>query len=106
MEFRNRDGVAVDPVPFVVTGGAAALLLYSFVPGYLLALGFRLDDALGVTTAASATAFLVAYHRFVHAADPRRRILVPASLRFRRIVYGMLLVVATIALLSLPLLAP
>jgi len=103
--LRNRRGVAVDPVPFVVTCGSLFLLLYSFAPLYLRALGVGLWTALGVTTVLYGVATVLAYRHQVRRADPKRRSRVPAELRFRWLVYLMLLGAATAVFLALPLVA-
>ncbi len=106
MALRNRDGVPVDAVPFVVTTGSVFLLLYSFVPLYLHALGIRLAGALAITSVLYGAATMVAYARQVHRADPERLHRVPAELRFRRLVYLMFITVAVVVLLAMPLVVP
>lgn len=103
MVFRNREGAPVDAVPFVVTAGSAFLLLYSFVPLYLHALGIQLAGALAITSLLFGLATMVAYTRQIHRVNPERRRLVPAEVRFRRLVYLMLLAVGVVVLLALPL---
>lgn len=101
--LRNEEGTAVDAVPFVVTCGSMFLLLYSFVPLYLQALGLEMRLALGATTALYGAVLVSAYYRQIYRADPERRAEIPVGFRFRRLVYLMLVAVAVIALLSLPL---
>lgn len=101
--LRNRDGVVVDAVPFVVTCGSTFLLLYSFIPLYLQALGLGMRHAIGATTVIYGAVLVCAYHRQIYSADPERRAEVPADLRFRWLFYLMLVVVGLIVLLSLPL---
>lgn len=101
--LRNREGVVVDVVPFVVTCGSMFLLLYSFIPLYLQALGLEMGPAIAATTAAYGVVLVVAYYRQVHQVDPERRANVPARLRFKWLVYLMALTLAVIVLLSLPL---
>lgn len=103
MVLRNRDGVPVDAVPFVVTTGSVFLLLYSFVPLYLHALGVRLAGGLAITSVLYGAATVAAYHRQVYRLNPTRREVVPASLRFRRLVYLMFITAAVVVLLSMPL---
>ncbi|WP_373188616.1 hypothetical protein [Halolamina sp.] len=103
MAFRNRDGTTVDVVPFVVSCGSLFLLLYSFGPLYLQALGLGLLQALGVTTAIFAATVVAAYRRQVTGATPMLSGEVPASLRFRRLFYLMLIIAGIVLLLSLPL---
>lgn len=103
MVLRNRDGRPVDAVPFVVTAGSAFLLLYSFVPLYLHALGIRLAGSLAITSLVYGLATMVAYTRQVLRVNPDRRRWVPAGVRFRRLVYVMLVSVGVVVLLALPL---
>jgi len=101
--LRNREGTAVDAVPFIVTCGSTFLLLYSFLPLYLQALGLRMTLALGATTLVYGGVLVGAYYRQVYRVVPERRASVPAELRFRRLVYLMVITIALIVLLSLPL---
>jgi hypothetical protein len=105
MPLQNRDGTAVSAVPFVVTGGSVFLLLYSFIPPYLQTFGLPLAEALLATTGAYAVALAGAYYRQVYRAEPERRDVIPAGLRFRRLVYLMLITAAVAVLLALPLVA-
>lgn len=93
----------VDAVPFVVTCGSMFLLLYSFIPLYLHALGLEMPRALVTTTVVYGAVLVGAYHRQIYRVDPERRANVPARLRFRWLVYLMGVAVAVIALLALPL---
>lgn len=104
MRLQNRNGTAVDAVPFLVVTATAFLLTFSFGPPYGTALGVSLDAAI----AGSAVAYLLttglAYHRLVWRATPELREEIPASLRYRTLLYigvglGLILI-----LLSLPLL--
>lgn len=89
MPLENRDGRAVDPVPFGVVAATGVLVAYSFVPGYLLEFGVPLWSALLVTTGAAIGATALAYHRFVvtgRLAD--EPITVPVAHRLERLFYG------------------
>lgn len=99
MALRNREGTTVDAVPFVVTCGSAFLLLYSFIPLYLQAFGLQLAEALGATTGLYAVAMAAAYYRQVYRVNPLRREMVPARLRFRRLVYLMFITAGVVLLL-------
>jgi hypothetical protein len=105
MAFRNREGATVDAVPFVVTCGSVFLLLYSFIPPYLLTFGLELGEGLVATTVVYAVVLVAAYYRQVYRVDPTLREEVPARLRFRRLVYLMLISIGVAVLLSLPLVA-
>lgn len=103
MALRNREGRPVDAVPFVVTCGSAFLLLYSFIPLYLQTFGLGLGEALWATTVLYVGSTVAAYYQQVYRMNPIRREVVPAALRFRRLVYLMFVTVAVVVLLSMPL---
>lgn len=105
MNVRNKHGEAVDPVPFLVVAGVAFLVLYSFLPLYLMAFGVSVAGGLAAATAVWVWVALGAFHRFVWAYAPARREHVPAGWRFRRLVWGILAGVALLVLLALPLAA-
>lgn len=104
MHLRNDRGVPVDPVPFIVVFALGFLVCYSFGPPYLMALGFTLVQALGLTTGVFAGVTAVAYHRLVWNARPEVRGVVPGRIRFRRLVYAVFVLLALVVLLALPLL--
>jgi hypothetical protein len=101
---KNKHGTPVDPVPFLVVALLGVTVAYSYGPIYLTELGFGLVQALGISTAVAAAVTVAAYHRYVWTARPDLRPEVPVDSRIRRLVYGVLLGIAVIALLSLPLL--
>lgn len=105
MELRNREGTEIDPIPFLVTGSIAFLLLFAFGPGYLLSLGFPVDHALVVTSVAFGGTLLAVYHELVYDANPTRKEEVPGAVRFRRLVYVVLIVTALMLLLLIPIVA-
>lgn len=99
--MENRDGDAVDPVPFGVVSATGVLVAYSFVPGYLLTFGVPLWIALLVATGTALGTAGFAYHRFVvtgRAADTPVEI--PVAYRLERLVYGGLVVALLLAALS------
>ncbi|WP_313692679.1 hypothetical protein [Halorarum halobium] len=102
MPLRNRAGDPVDPVPFLVVASAAFLVVFSSGPIYLRAV-FGLPVATGLVV--SAVVFLViaaaAYHRYVYATRPDLRGEVPAATRFRRLLYGALVLGAVFLVLTL-----
>lgn len=104
MRPRNRRGDPVDPVPFAVVAGLGVLTCVSFGPLYCAALG--LDFAVGVSLSllAAAAVCAVSYHRYVWTATPELRGELPPEVRFRRLLYGGLLLFLVFVLLSLPLL--
>lgn len=104
MPLRNSRGTPVDPVPFLVATLLGALVCFAYGPIYLGELGFSLRESLAVSTGISAGVAVVAYHRYVYAARPDLRGEIPGEVRFRRLVYGIMLGLALLALLALPLL--
>ncbi len=103
MQLSNRDGVAVDPVPFVVIAGLAALFLLSFGPLYGQALGVPLSIGLAGSVALSAVAAVVAYYRQVWTARPDIEAELPAGLRAERLFHLMAVLAVVIVALSIPL---
>ncbi len=103
MRLRNDEGKPVDPVPFLVTVLAGFLVLYSFGPGYLMVFGLPLATTLAVVTAVFGGVVAVAFHRFVWTARPERRGEVPSGVRFKRLVYAVLIGIGIIVLLLLPI---
>jgi hypothetical protein len=104
MPLRNRDGTAVDAVPFLVVTAMAALVCFSFGPIYVLAIGLDGPAVFGLPTVACAAAVGVAYHRLVHTARPELRGEIPAEQRIRGLFYAAIVGAAVLVALSLPLL--
>lgn len=102
MRLQNDNATPVDPVPFLVTVATGVLVLYSFGPGYLMALGLGVERALAVVTLLFGCVVVAAYYRFVWRARPKRRGEVPGPVRFRRLVYAVLVGIAVLVLLMLP----
>ncbi|MDS0475821.1 hypothetical protein [Natrinema sp. 1APR25-10V2] len=102
MPLRNRHGVPVDPVPFVVVVGLAFMILLSFGPLYGQALGLSLEAGIAASVALFLVALTVAFHRQVWNADPEA--LVPAALRAERLFYLIPILTALIVALAVPLL--
>ena len=100
MQLSNREGVAVDPVPFVVITGIAALLLLSFGPLYGQALGLPLSTAIVISVGLSVVSAAVAFHRQVWTARPT---LGPAAARAERLFYLMIILAVVIVGLAIPL---
>jgi len=99
MRLPNREGVAVDPVPFVVIAGMASLLLLSFGPLYGQALGLPLSIAIVISVGLSVASTAVAFHRQVWTARPY---LAPAA-RAERLFYLMVILGVVIVGLAIPL---
>ena len=103
--FRNREGTAVDPVPFLVVSGLSLLGSLSFVPVYCLTLGLSMPLSLGVGGAVFLCLSAAAYYRMVWMALPDLRGEVPPAVRLQRLVYGALAVAGVLSLLTLLLLS-
>ena len=103
MRLPNHAGVAVDPVPFVVVAGTAALLLCSFGPLYGQALGAPLSAAIVGSIALSVVAGVVAYYRQVWTARPDIDRELPASYRGERLFYLMAILAVVFVGLAIPL---
>jgi hypothetical protein len=102
MDLQNRDGDAVDPVPFLVVTLLAFLLIYAFGPLYLQAFGVTVDQGLAVCTAIFLPMAAAAYYQFIWTHSPERQGIVPAGVRFGRLWYAILILVALFVLLALP----
>jgi len=103
MQLPNRDGVAVDPVPFVVITGLAALLMLSFGPLYGQALGLSLSTAIAGSVCLSVLATVSAYYQQVWTARPDMVGELPAGARGERLFYLMAILAVVIVALSIPL---
>ena len=104
MRLRNREGVPVDPVPFLVVALLAATVLLSFGPLYLQEFGLTLEVAVVISAVLSIAAAVLSYHRFVWNANPLTREEVPAATRYLNLLYAIaffvLLLLALLALLE------
>lgn len=100
---RNRHGTPVDPVPWLVVTGFGFLLCYALGPLYLLSFGFSQPAALGASTLVFGGVVAGAYHRYVWTARPEFRGEIPGEVRVRRLLYGAVILVGVLFLLSLPL---
>lgn len=103
--FRNREGTAVDPVPFLVVSGLSLVGSLSFVPVYCLTLGLSMPVSVG----AGVTVFLgltaLSYHRMVWSTRPELRGEIPPGVRLQRLVYGVLVAAGVLLFLTLLLLS-
>lgn len=68
--WRNRDGVRVEPAPFVMMVGTAALVMWPFGPPYFLAWGFSVLQSVGLTAGVFVGVTGVAYYQCVWTARP------------------------------------
>jgi ABC-type nickel/cobalt efflux system permease component RcnA len=103
--LRNREGTAVDPVPFLVVSGLSLVGSLSFVPVYCLTLGLSMPVSVGAGVAVFLGLSTVAYHRMVWTHRPELRGEVPAAVRLQRLVYGVLVVAGVLLFLTLLLLS-
>lgn len=103
MHLRNKYGRPVDPVPFLVVVLGTVMVSYSYGPLYLMALGLGLGDSLLACGAVVVAATGAAHHRMVWTARPELRAEIPATVRFKRLFYAVLIGVVVLALLALPL---
>lgn len=99
MELRNRDGTPIDPVPFVVVALLAVTVLMAWGPLYLKEHGVAEGTAVGCSGALAAGSVVGAYYQYVWTANPAIREEVPAGVRFRKLLYAM--VIGAIVLLAL-----
>lgn len=105
MELRNRRGVAVDPVPFLVVVASVFVVVYSFGPIYLLEFDVPLQWALAACTTICGALVAVAYHQLVWTSRPEYHGIVPVEQRLKRLFYAVLVGVAILGLLALPFVA-
>jgi len=104
MPLRNRDGTAVDAVPFLVVSGLAFLVCFSFGPIYVLSLGLEGPIVFGLPTVACVVAVAAAYYRLVHTVRPELRGEIPPGQRIAGLFYAALVGAAVLVGLSLPFL--
>ncbi|WP_123537727.1 hypothetical protein [Halosimplex salinum] len=104
MQLHNREGTAVDPVPWFVVTAVAFATMYSFGPMYFAALGVALPYGVALSTVAFLAAAGAAFYRLVWTFRPAHRAEVPVGDRFERLVLATLVCVGVVALLALPLL--
>jgi hypothetical protein len=104
MPLRNREGESVDSVPFVVVTGLSFLVIYSFGPLYLQALGLTIGYGLPVCTVLFLAIAGTAYYRMVWTHRPNAEALVPGGVSFGQLWYAILILIAFVLLLSLPFL--
>jgi len=103
MHLHNRDGVAVDPIPFVVVFGLAALMLLSFGPLYGQALGVSLSVALSASVGLTAVAAVIAYYRHIWTARPPVDRALSVGLRAERLFQLMIILAVVFIGLAIPL---
>lgn len=101
--LRNCQGTEVDPVPFLVTAICAFLVCLSFGPPYLVAvLGTSLVTGIAASLGITLGLAAAAWHQLVWTHRPDHRTEVPASVRIRKLYYGMGVLLAVMVLLLIP----
>ncbi len=68
--LRNRHGLSVDPVPFLVVSGLGVLVWYSSFPPSLVALGVTLTNALVLSTVGAVVSVMGTYYYLVWTVTP------------------------------------
>ena len=102
MRLRNSDGTPVDPVPFLVVALLGVMIAISLGPLYLKSHGVGEPTAVTASIGLAAATVGSSYYRYVWTANPVARRTVPAAVRFRKLVYGMVIaVVVVLALVGL-----
>lgn len=106
MGLRNREGQSVDPVPFLVVTGLAFLVIYSFGPMYLQALGIEVGYGLPLCTAVFLAIAGTAYYRLIWTYRPGLDRIGSGGVSFGQLWYAILILIAIVVLLSLPFVLP
>jgi hypothetical protein len=104
MRLRNRDGAAVDAVPFLVVASMAVLVCFSFGPVYFITLGLAGPAVFALPTVACVAAVAVAYHPPVYTVRPEVRGEVDPGQRLEGLFYAAAVGTAILVALSLPFL--
>lgn len=99
MRLRNRDGTPIDPVPFFVVALLGVLVAISWGPLYLKSHGIGEPAAVATSIGLAAVTVGTSYHRYVWTADPTVREVVPAAVRFRKLVYAIVIGVVVVLVL-------
>ena len=103
MRLRNRNGTAVDGVPFLVVSAMGFLVTFSFGPLYGSALGFSLTTAIAGSAVAFGITVGAAYYRLIWQARPDLEGEIPADQRLVRLFYAAVALGLLLVLLALPL---
>lgn len=102
MDLRNREGTPIDPIPFLVVALLGVTVFMAWGPLYLKEHGVAEPAAVGCSGALAAGTVGVAYYQYVWNANPAIREEVPAGVRFRKLLYAILIgVVVLLALVML-----
>lgn len=102
MQLRNSDGTPIDPVPFLVVALLGVMIAISWGPLYLKSHGVGEPAAVTASVGLAAATVGGSYYRYVWTINPEVRRTVPAAVRFRKLVYGIVIgVVVVLALVGL-----
>ena len=102
MRLRNRDGTPIDPVPFFVVALLGVMITIAWGPLYLKSHGVEQSVAVTASVGLAAVTVGTSYYRYVWTANPNVRENVPAAVRFRKLVYALLIgVVVVLVLMAL-----
>lgn len=101
MQFSNRHGTPVDPVPFFVVSGLASMIAVSFGPIYGQAFGLSVSISLLGSIAVSVGVTILSFYWQVWDTYPVEE--TPVEIRFERLFYGALAFGVLIIGISIPL---
>jgi hypothetical protein len=103
LQFHNRRGEPIDPVPFGVSVGLGFMLAFSIGPIYGQAYGISAGASLAWSAGAFLVVTLVAYVQLVHHAPALDAGPLPPGPRFERLLYAALGFGAVLVGITLPL---
>lgn len=103
MQLRTKEGVPVDPVPFIIVALIGITVCFTFGPPYFAALGFSLEAGFGISTGLALLVSIAAYHRYVRTATPEQDSQLSLRFRLQRLYYAVFIGLVLIGLLALPL---
>lgn len=103
VRLRNRDGTPIDPVPFFVVALLGVMVAIAWGPLYLKAHGISELVAVTASVSLAVVAICASYYHYVWSANPDVRAEVAAEVRYRKLLYaiviGVIVVLALVALL-------
>lgn len=103
MRISNREGSPIDPVPFIVVALLGVMVAIAWGPLYLKSHGVDESVAVAASVALAAVAVCASFYRYIWSANPNVRAEVPAAVRYRKLLYaiviGVIVVLALVALL-------
>lgn len=103
VRIRNRNGTPIDPVPFFVVALLGVMVAIAWGPLYLKAHGVDELVAVAASMGLAVVAICASFYHYVWSANPDVRTEVPAAVRYRKLLYaiviGVIVVLALVALL-------